>query len=235
MTKLYLIITFLCCSLIAMGQGQIQRPKNNKREVRVQVSSPDGFVNGHGYVDLGLPSGIKWSTCNVGANASWDYGDYYAWGEITPKSTYTKENSKTYGVPLTNISGNKDFDVASYNWGESWRIPTKSEFTELIDLCKWREIQYKGINGHIIIGPNGKSIFIPWAGCMIDSTIDPSTGYKMGNYWTSTPYKQSSKTSCPDYDDLSWYVYMNEKGPTMFYGNYMYLRGLGLSIRPVSN
>lgn len=141
----------------------------------------------------------------------------------------------TYGVPLTNISGNKDYDIASLHWGESWRIPTRDEFNELIDVCKWRKIQYNGVIGLKIIGPNRKSIFLPWAGCMLDANIDPSSGYKMGNYWTATPYKQSSKTSCPDYDDLSWYVIMNEKGPTMFYGNYLYGRGLGLSIRPISN
>lgn len=236
--RLIAIIVFVVLCLSSpeymLGQGQIKRQRQARQDC-VQISNPDGYINGHGYVDMGLPSGRKWATCNVGASEANDYGDYFAWGEITPKSTYTKDNSKTYGVPLTNISGNNDYDIASQSWRESWRIPTKEEFEELIDICKWRKIHYKGVDGHIIIGPNGKSIFLPWAGCMLDSNIDSSTGYNMGHYWTATAYKQSSKTSCPDYDDLSWFVYMNKKGPVMFYGNYMYCRGLGLSIRPISN
>lgn len=112
---------------------------------------------------------------------------------------------------------------------------TKKNLKNLQIFVNGEKNHYKGVDGHIIIGPNGKSLFLPWAGCMLDYNIDSSTGYNMGHYWTATAYKQSSKTSCPDYDDLSWFVYMNKKGPVMFYGNYMYYRGLGLSIRPISN
>lgn len=68
-----------------MGQGQIKRPPTNAKP-KVGISKPDGYNNGHGYVDLGLPSGLKWATCNVGATTPSDYGNYYAWGETKPKS-----------------------------------------------------------------------------------------------------------------------------------------------------
>lgn len=64
---------------------------------RIQYVKTHGTINGHEYVDLGLPSGLKWATCNVGANKPEDYGNYYAWGEIKTKSEYTSDNSITYG------------------------------------------------------------------------------------------------------------------------------------------
>lgn len=91
----------------------------------------------HEYVDLGLPSGTKWATCNVGANIPEEYGDFYAWGEITTKSEYTTENCVTYGESMDDISGNPNYDVARAKWGGSWRMPTKSEMRELVYNCNW--------------------------------------------------------------------------------------------------
>ena len=51
-------------------------------------------INGHEYVDLGLPSGLLWATCNVGATKPEERGDYFAWGETTPKETYSWDNYK---------------------------------------------------------------------------------------------------------------------------------------------
>ncbi len=74
-----------------------------------------GTINGHEWVDLGLPSGLKWATCNVGATNPWDYGDYYAWGETTTKSTYTIDSSIIYGRPMGDISGDSRYDVTTAN------------------------------------------------------------------------------------------------------------------------
>ena len=79
----------------------------------VEVSAP---IQGRAYVDLGLPSGLKWATCNVGAENPEDYGNYYAWGETSTKSEYTKENSLTYGENMSDISGNDTYDVACKEW-----------------------------------------------------------------------------------------------------------------------
>ena len=126
-------------------------------------------INGHEYVDLSLPSGLKWATCNIGASRPEDYGDYYAWGEIQTKSEYTEENSLTSGKDIGNISGNSRYDAARMQWGSSWRLPTQTEFQELIDQCTWEWTTEGGHNGMRVTGPNGHSIFLPAAGTRIDA------------------------------------------------------------------
>ena len=144
-----------------------------------------GTENGHDYVDLGLPSGLKWATCNVGANAPEEYGDYYAWGEITTKTEYTEDNSLTYGKQMNDISGNSQYDAATANWGGDWRMPTKAEQEELLNDCTWTWTTYNGVNGYNVEGPNGNSLFLPAAGFRDGSSLG-SAG-SLGSYWSSTP------------------------------------------------
>ena len=106
--------------------------------------------NGHEYVDLGLTSGTKWATCNVGANKPQDYGDYYAWGEVTTKSTYNWStyldgNMSSYSdcgtdkdalKGVTDIAGT-EYDAAKANWGGKWCMPTKAQQDELRSECYW--------------------------------------------------------------------------------------------------
>ena len=105
-------------------------------------------IQGHEYVDLGLPSGLKWATCNVGANAPHEYGDYYAWGEVETKREYTAENCKTIDrievrkgffkrrIETEYIDKRENFkDTARVNWGGSWRMPTRVEIAELVKDC----------------------------------------------------------------------------------------------------
>jgi hypothetical protein len=117
-------------------------------------------INGHEYVDLGLPSGILWATCNVGASKPEEFGDYFAWGETITKSNYTSTNYNYSSAPTTLPL---DRDAANVNWGDDWRIPTEEEFTELKNNT-WRLIQKNGISGFEITGSNGNSIFLPAAG-----------------------------------------------------------------------
>ena len=137
------------------------------------------------YVDLGLPSGLKWATYNVGASSPEEYGKYYAWGEVIPKTEYTQANSETYGVPLTDISGNPHYDVATANWGGDWRMPTKTEMQELIDNCTWVWLLQNGTMGYKVTGPNGSSIFLPEAGYRSGASLYFAGSY--GYYWSSTP------------------------------------------------
>ena len=144
-----------------------------------------GNVNGHDYVDLGLPSGLKWATCNVGATTPEDNGNYYAWGETTTKTVYSQENSVTFGQEIGDISGNANYDAATANWGGNWRMPTDAEMEELLDYCNWTWTAQNGVNGMRVTGPNAKSIFLPAAGyCGGES-------YRLvgveGDYWSSTP------------------------------------------------
>lgn len=122
------------------------------------------------WVDLGLPSGILWARHNVGANSAEEYGGYYAWGETEEKSYYGASNyrhfdlsSNTYINIGQDISGSK-YDVASIKWGDGARLPKLSEISELINKCIWKNSSLNGVTGSIVTGPNGNSIFIPYAG-----------------------------------------------------------------------
>ena len=118
-----------------------------------------GFINGHEWVDLGLS--VKWATCNVGASSMYDYGDFFAWGELKAKSAYTKGNYMFRNMEIVNISGNTACDAARANWGGDWRMPTAEEFKELIYGCNWKKIIEENRSFYKIIGPNGNSIIVP--------------------------------------------------------------------------
>ena len=140
-------------------------------------------LNGHEFVDLGLPSGLRWATCNVGASSPTDYGNYYAWGEITTKTTY---NSSTYtytGNPTTLPS---DRDAATANWGSGWRMPTYDELNELKSSCTVTWTTQNGVNGRLFTGPNGNSVFLPAAGVRDGSELRYAGSY--GRYWSNSLY-----------------------------------------------
>ena len=164
-----------------------KKPTSVKKQ-SVKVSEPDGFVNDHGYVDLGLS--VKWATCNVGASSPSDCGDYYAWGETSTKSDYNEDNSKTYGKSMDSIGGNSSYDVARYRWGGSWRLPTAAELEELKTKCTWTWTTQGGHNGYKVTGKNGKSIFLPAAGYHLGTSPEDVGEY--GNFWSSTPYESNT-------------------------------------------
>lgn len=173
-------------------------------------------------VDLGLPSGVKWATCNVGASSPEDGGDYFAWGETRPKSDYTKDNSETSDIYMKDISGDPNYDVASANWSNLWRIPTKEEYQELIDNCEWKRTFYKGKYGYKVIGPNGNSIFLPGISCTTQQSFEEKYLGPLGYYWSSTP-------SDDEYDyetEILHFAY----GIQLCQSN---LRWIGQSVRPV--
>ena len=147
------------------------------------------IIDGHEFVDLGLPSGLKWAKCNVGANNPEEYGNYYAWGETEPKSEYTSANySFTYDEYFTidSISGNPKYDVATNKWGSNCRMPSRKDFKELIDKCTWKLSTQNGVNGHNVIGPNGDSIFFPATGMYYQEQPFPTSRGGSGYYWSST-------------------------------------------------
>ena len=135
----------------------------------------------HAYVDLGLPSGLLWATCNIGANAPEEYGDYFAWGETTPKDTYTYGNY-TYSDNPAILP--PDHDAATANWGEGWRMPTKAEFEELYNHTTVTWTTQNGVNGRLFTASNGNSLFLPAAGYRFDSSLDGAGSY--GLYWSSS-------------------------------------------------
>ena len=185
--------------------------------VSFKPDGSDGKHEGYGYVDLGLS--VKWATCNVGASKPEDYGNYYAWGETTTKSSYTESNSKTYGKKMGDIAGNSSYDAATANWGGDWRMPTKAEQEELLKNCTWTWTTQNGVNGHNVKGPNGNSIFLPAAGRRDWSSLYEAGSF--GYYWSSTPLER--------YDSGAYCLYFNSDGHDVYY----FSRYGGPSVRPV--
>lgn len=160
-----------------------------------------GAENGHEYVDLGLS--VKWATCNVGATSPEEYGDYFAWGETKPKTTYdlitykycngsyetmTKYcTSSTYGTVDNKTTLELEDDAARVNWGGKWRMPTKAEQDELRDTsnCTWTWTTQNGVKGYKVTSKvNGNSIFLPAAGYRYDDYL--INAGSNGSYWSSS-------------------------------------------------
>lgn len=190
-----LIATAIPCSTMAQTDGGGKKKKkplqteqtSAKKQPNVKVSEPDGYINGHGYVDLGLPSGTKWATCNVGAKSPEKYGDYFAWGETSPKSEY-RDDTWHHKPPYKIVDGvqrfimddyhalikkrvcdqdgnlNSPFDAATSNWGSDWTIPNYVKIKELLGICSRKWISLHGVHGLYLQSPNGKSIFFPAGG-----------------------------------------------------------------------
>lgn len=178
-------------------------------------------------VDLGLS--VKWATYNVGASSPEEYGDYFAWGETKPKSSYTVSNSVTYGLSISELKsrgiigedGNLvlDYDTANENWGGGWRMPTKDEIIELCNECTWTWTNQNGVKGRKVTGPNGNSIFLPAAGYR-EGTYRYKAG-SSGLYWSAAPLSDSDGA----YD---LYFYLD------YYPWTYNVRSYGHSVRPVS-
>jgi len=177
--------------------------------------------NGFEYVDLGLPSGVKWASCNVGASSPEEYGNYYAWGETVSKSEFTENNSITNYKNFGDVKGNPQYDAAQANMGGRWRLPTKSEMEELKDKCTWTLTTMNGVKGYEVKGLNDNSIFLPLAGFYIGSSHKHTE--KSGQYWTSTPNNGN------DEYDFSYRLYINRTIQNVGWD----YRSYGRSIRPV--
>lgn len=181
-------------------------------------------------VDLGLTSGTKWATCNVGASSPEEIGSYFAWGETKKKKeyslkTYFDAHYEKFTVDGYNcISGTK-YDVATTSWGAEWAMPTAMQAYELYVECQWTWTEnYKstGVAGMICTGPNGNHIFFP-SGGLIMGREHSYTDY--GNYWTG---------SLERYNNIDWanFIDFNNRGLTLSYLSRDH-RYWGRNIRPV--
>ena len=171
-------------------------------EYKANFKALKGVENSHEWIDLGLPSGIKWATCNVGADTPEGYGDYFAWGETEPKTTYnwstyiycngsydtmTKYCTKlSYGIVDNKTTLELVDDAAHVNWGGNWRMPTRDEYAELCDTsnCTWTWTTQNGVNGYKVTSKkNGNSIFLPAAGLRDDDYLNNvgSSGYYLSS------------------------------------------------------
>ena len=155
--------------------------------------------NWHRYVDLGLPSGLLWATCNIGASEPWERGLYFSWGNADGHGSgydfCETEYPTTPGASLTdNIPVNAKYDAARANLGGGWRMPTKDEFKELYYNCTSEWTAQNGVNGRLFTSKiNGNSVFLPAAGFYYGTSLDYDGTY--GYYWSSSFYLQ-----CTAYD-----------------------------------
>ena len=195
----------------------------------------------HEWVDLCLPSGTMWATCNVGANSPEEYGDYFAWGETETKEVYSWETYKYCNGTNNTLTkyctdkyygynGYKDNktaldamdDAAAANWADGWQMPTNKQFEELISnnnttTSWWYQ---NGVAGRLITSRrNGKSIFLPAAGMRYDTSLNMAgTG---GQYWSRSLYSIDTGASFLDFSSSN-VITMGDAG-----------RCCGRSVRPV--
>ena len=188
----------------------------------------------HEWVDLGLPSGTLWATCNVGANAPEEFGHQFAWGETAPKETYSWDNYKwcenglltkycndsSFGPVDNKVELDPEDDAAYVNWGPSWRMPTVAQLEELYDNCTQQWTTMNGVKGILVTGPNGNTMFLPAAGF---NWGDNNTGEgTSGDIWSRELYT----SYCTFALDLM-YHYEGWRAPAKG------TRAFGNSVRPV--
>ena len=238
----YLFTVLLAVTFAACDNGGPEGPANPNQPSN--PSKPENTANGHEYVDLGLS--VKWATCNVGANTSEEYGDYFAWGETQAKEVYAGGNYKWYkfdnngNYTKTKYNNNSDEgivdnktvldledDAAHVNWGGAWRMPTMEEQQELVDNCTFTWTIQNGVNGCIVTSKkNGNSIFLPAASMFGESFWD-SYDAEFGKYWSSTlhyDYNNGISLTFWYYEHSNPYIDGYDHTNYVFYGH---------SIRPV--
>ena len=202
-----------------------------------EASGGVGVFNGHEYIDLGLPSGTLWATCNVGADRPEDYGNYYAWGETQPKDKYnwttyqycegwssdfTKyctSSSLGYNGFVDNLTVlQPEDDAATVNWGNGWCMPTADQLRELRDNTEHVWTMQNGVYGRLFTANNGNSLFLPAAG-LWTSELGSMGDY--GSCW--------SKSLNTDQSAAAWFFYYNSDDYSMANAG----RYVGRSVRPV--
>ena len=186
------------CVFENWSDGSTENPRTLTVTENMELTATFGYA----FVDLGLPSGVKWAACNVGATTPEGYGGYFAWGETETKGDYTWDtykwcngssstmtkycvNSK-FGTVDNKTTLEPEDDAAHVNWGGAWRMPTDAECQELIDNCTWTwtsDYNGTGVAGRIVTSNiNGKSIFLPAAGQWNNSYTLNTEIY----YWNSS-------------------------------------------------
>ncbi|MBO7132680.1 MAG: fibronectin type III domain-containing protein [Bacteroidales bacterium] len=237
-----------------INYGEVMSFDTEASEI-IEYPDEPGTLNGHSWVDLGLPSGTKWATCNLGATSPEDYGDYFAWGETAPKEEYTEETYIYFNgtvddnYQITKYCNNADNgyngftdnlttleasdDAATVNWGSGWRMPTKEEMQELLDNCTI----HNDSDGCLFTGPNGNSIFLPAAGAYSYPYGDDN-GYNGGfvTYWSNSLYMPNLLDPDSDpgyYPHAAWQLYYDSHFGDVPTIESLGTRAIGMPVRAV--
>ena len=226
-------------------QERIEAERKAREEARQKKLATE---KKHKYIDLGLPSGTLWATCNIGASKPEDYGDHFAWGETQTKSSYNVESykysqggfKKDNGLVNPRLTkycnktdmGNNGFtdnltelqasdDPAAVNWGNGWHTPTKEQWQELLDNTINLWTTQNDVLGRLFIAKNGKTLFLPAAGACVDSKLNYANSY--GCYWSKSLYTGA-------YPLYAWELYFRSDLCEVAEDGY---RCHGISVRPV--
>ena len=202
--------------------------RSKLKKVSITLGSKDNSkeINGHKFVDLGLPSGLLWAETNIGAETAYDDGNYYAWGETSTKESYTSDNYSFTGT--SSLEAANDAATANSDWGEGCRMPTSDEISELCNTnyCTWTWESCTNSKGEtvncqkVVSVKNGNFIYLPASGDFDGSSVINRTH---GFYWSSTFNADNAKpyylSFCFGYDGTNVYTES---------GHY------GFSVRPVA-
>ena len=215
-------------SLATMFAMTVGHAKVNVTETPAQT--PDGVEA----VDMGLS--VKWANMNVGAKKSSGFGTYFAWGETKPKeyyswNTYAWSRGNTQFLTKYSTTDRRtqlalSDDAARANWGGEWRMPTVSEYEELINPanCSWEWTNKDGVNGYKVTSKKtGKSIFFPITGCRFFGEVQFRA--INGIYWTSSLYSTNP--------NKAWCLEFNFEDVSVYYGDLSSNRFSGRCIRAV--
>jgi len=218
----------------AVGKaGDIVYGETKELEVKPsELSCPD--ENHPHMIDLGLPSGTLWACCNVGSGTPEGYGNYYAWGETSPKSVYNWDtyqywhdnngNGCVNSNEMVNIGSDiagTGYDAATANWGAPWRMPSLAQIRELLKNTTSTWTTQNGVYGRKFTGSNGGSVFLPAAGLhRYDGLCYAGLN---GGCWSSSPYES--------YSTFAYRLGFGSGGAHWDYGSSD--RYCGRSVRPV--
>ena len=237
MKKIFYLVTLVIFSLLFV---QCEKEPDGK-----------GVHEGHEFVDLGLPSGLKWAAYNVGAESPEQSGDYFAWGEVEPKSyyfwntyKYSGDKDSTFTKYCTDtICGLNGFvdnklqldiedDAAHVNWGGNWRMPTADELDDLRYSCTWKWTTKNGVAGLLgtsrVEGYTDRTIFFPAAGYYFENQLEFNTALGDGLYWSKSAYDDAKYPYC-----ASALVFREEDSVLYATFDRLNLRNEGLSVRAV--
>jgi len=227
MKKTFFAGLLLMAALQSANAQKIVLHKTDGQTIECSVSEldsitfeDDGFivVDEHEWVDLSLPSGTLWATCNVGANSPEEYGDYFAWGETKPKknyswNTYTLCNGEynTLTKYCTNNNWGSDGfvdnitelepedDVATANWGNGWQMPSNEQIEELCTNTTVIWTTQDGANGILFTSKNNNNnIFLPAAGWQDEKSTNDGKGSSV-HLWSRTLYTFYPVEACRCY------------------------------------
>ena len=237
-TKAIAAIMLIVAAIFVVGCNKPDEPNHG--------ACVSGNIDGHDYVDLGLPSGTLWATCNVGAEVPEGHGDYFAWGEVEPKSNYNWNTYKYCNDGSSNqltkycicsdcgYDGFVDSltilqiedDAATANWGTGWCIPTYDQWRELFSNISGTWIKQNDMDGFLFTSSNGNSLFLPASGVGMSS--GPINVGRVGYYWSSSLDAGSDNMT----SDMAWHYFFNEHSVS---GIWYEPRMSGLAIRAVAS